>query len=122
LDFAIDHVQIAIPVAGEDEARRYFGDLLGLTEITKPADMAKRGGCWFAVGALQLHIGVEAEFRAAKKAHVALRCDSLDTLRYRLENAGFPTHDDSVIDGRHRFFSFDPFGNRIEFMDREPRI
>lgn len=118
---ALDHVQIAIPIGGEDQARQFFGDLLGLTELAKPADMAKRGGCWFAIGALQLHVGTEANFCPAKKAHVALSTDGLDGLRKRLESAGYATEDDSPVDGRYRFFTHDPFGNRIEFLDRIAR-
>ena len=118
---AIYHVQIAIPVGGEAAARGFYGDLLGLTELSKPADMAARGGCWFAVGARQLHLGVEADFRPAKKAHVALTTDMLDMLRARVEAGGHPTKDDSPVDGRYRFFTEDLFGDRIEFMDRTPR-
>ncbi len=119
--FSIDHVQIAIPIGGEEKARAFFGELLGLAEIAKPHDMAKRGGCWFKVADLQLHVGVEKEFRPARKAHVALRTDALDTMRDSMELAGYETFDDTKIDGRHRFFSHDPFGNRIEFMDKVAR-
>jgi catechol 2,3-dioxygenase-like lactoylglutathione lyase family enzyme len=119
--FEIDHVQIAIPIGAEDEGRRFFVGLLGLVELPKPADMAPRGGCWFSVSDLQIHLGVEADFRAAKKAHVALNTAQLDELRARLERAGFQTHHDSDIDGRKRFFTHDPFGNRFEFMDRIAR-
>ena len=120
--FEIDHVQIAIPVGGEDEGRRFFVGLLELTELPKPTDMAQRGGCWFAVSDRQIHLGVEADFRAAKKAHVALNTVELDELRARLERAGYQTHEDSDIDGRKRFFTHDPFGNRFEFMDRTARV
>lgn len=113
---AIDHVQVAMPVGGEEVARRFYGELIGLAEIAKPADMAGRGGCWFAVGALQLHLGVEQDFRPAKKAHVALSCGDLAGLRARLEAAGCPLKDDGPVAGRERFFSADPFGNRIEFV------
>src|SRR3546814_9535785 len=77
MDFAlaIDHVQVAMPVGGEERARAFFGALLGLTELPKPADMAVRGGCWFALGDRQLHLGAETDFRPAKKAHVALALD-----------------------------------------------
>lgn len=118
-DFAIDHVQVAIPVGGEDAARGFYGVLVGLVEIPKPADMAGRGGCWFAVGALQLHLGVEQGFRPAKKAHVALACGDLAGLRARLEASGCPTNDDVPVAGRERLFSEDPFGNRIEFVEAE---
>lgn len=120
-DLAIDHVQIAIPIGGEDAARSFYGELLGLTELPKPPEMAERGGCWFQLGAQQLHVGVEANFRAAKKAHVALATDELAVLRRRIEAAGNATKDDSPVDGRYRFFAEDPFGNRIEFMDRVAR-
>jgi catechol 2,3-dioxygenase-like lactoylglutathione lyase family enzyme len=114
--FAIDHVQVAIPVGGEDVAREFYGALLGLVELPKPADMAARGGCWFAVGALQLHLGAEAEFRAAKKAHVALSVDDLGAVRALADAAGYATLDDAPVEGRERFFTHDPFGNRIEFI------
>lgn len=114
---AIDHVQIAMPVGGEAAARGFFTGLLGLAELPKPADMAARGGCWFAVAALQIHLGAEADFRPAKKAHVALRTDALADLRCKLVAAGHQTHDDTPVDGRARFFTADPFGNRIEFIE-----
>jgi catechol 2,3-dioxygenase-like lactoylglutathione lyase family enzyme len=120
--FEIDHVQIAIPKGGEADARVFFGELLGLEELPKPADMAARGGCWFSTSDRQIHLGVEADFRPAKKAHVALSTTGLDGLRARLERAGYKTQDDSDVDGRKRFFTHDPFGNRIEFMDRTARI
>lgn len=120
-DFEIDHVQVAIPKSGEGEARVFYGELLGLKEIPKPADMATRGGCWFATSDRQIHLGVEPDFRPAKKAHVALNTAGLDVLRARLEKAGYETYDDSDVDGRKRFFTHDPFGNRIEFMDRTAR-
>jgi catechol 2,3-dioxygenase-like lactoylglutathione lyase family enzyme len=113
---AIDHVQIAMPAGGEAAARAFFGGLLGLAEIPKPAEMAARGGCWFAVGALQLHLGVDAEFSPATKAHVALRSDALEDLRKRLIDAGHQTQDDVPVAGHARFFTTDPFGNRIEFV------
>lgn len=113
---SLDHVQIAIPMGGETAARRYFGDLIGLSEIPKPAELAQNGGCWFGLGAQQLHIGVEPDFRPATKAHIALSCNALGELRQRLEKAGFAAHDAAPIAGRQRFFSVDPFGNRIEFI------
>lgn len=120
-DFTIDHVQIAIPVGGEDAARSFYGALLGLTESPKPPEMTERGGCWFQLGAQQLHMGVEADFRPAKKAHVALMTHGFDDLRARIAAAGCAIRDDTPVDGRQRFFTDDPFGNRIEFMDASPR-
>jgi catechol 2,3-dioxygenase-like lactoylglutathione lyase family enzyme len=113
---AIDHVQIAMPAGGEAAARAFFGALLGLAEIPKPADQAARGGCWFVAGGLQLHLGVEADFRPALKAHVALRTGDLEVLRQRLAAAGHAIRSDTAIEGRARFFTVDPFGNRIEFI------
>ena len=121
-DFALDHVQMAMPVGGDGVARGFYGELLGLEELPKPTDMAARGGCWFRLGALQLHLGVEADFRAAKKAHVALTTAVLDDVRVRLVAAGHMVREDVPVDGRRRFFTDDPFGNRMEFMDRMARI
>lgn len=112
----LDHVQTAIPAGGEVVARRFYADIVGLPEIPKPAGMAGRGGCWFAVGTLQLHLGVDADFRPAKKAHIALACTDLALLRSRVEQNGYPTRDDAPVNGRQRFFSEDPFGNRLEFI------
>ena len=113
---AIDHVQIAMPAGGEAAARGFFGELLGLTEIPKPAEMANRGGCWFGVGDLQIHLGADADFHASKKAHVALRTPALAAVRARLADAGFVICEDTPVDGRSRFFTHDPFGNRVEFI------
>jgi hypothetical protein len=115
--FAIDYVQIAIPVGGEAEGRRFFGELLGLDEPPKPDSMAKRGGCWFAVAGQQLHLGAEADFCAAKKAHVALATDDLDAIRGRLDAAGFMTCDDIPVGSRRRFFTHDLFDNRVVFIE-----
>jgi catechol 2,3-dioxygenase-like lactoylglutathione lyase family enzyme len=113
---AIDHVQIAIPVGGEDRARPFYRDLLGLTEVPKPADMAGRGGAWFESGNVHVHLGVEKDFRANNKAHVAfLVADPLglaDTAR----KAGFTVKDDNTLPGHIRAFLYDPFGNRIEVL------
>ena len=119
MTLTIDHVQIAIPAGGEPAARAFFGELLGLAELPKPASLAGRGGCWFALGGQQLHLGVDPDFRAAKKAHVALESDDLDTLRARVEAAGYATRDDRPIPGVRRFFTDDPFGNRLELVQRE---
>ena len=112
----LDHVQIAMPAGGEADARVFFGDLLGLAELAKPASLAGRGGCWFALGDRQLHLGVDADFRPARKAHVALSTNDLAGLRVRLAGAGHPTVEDAPIDGRQRFFTEDPFGNRLELL------
>ena len=113
----IDHIQIAMPAGGEVAARAFFGGLLGLVEIPKPADLVSRGGCWFAVGGLKLHLGVDLDFAPARKAHVALACPDLAELRQRMIGAGYIIEDAKAFDGRARFFAADPFGNRIEFID-----
>ena len=115
----LDHVQITIPEGGEEMARRFFGDLLGLREVQKPAALAGRGGCWFELGDRQLHLGVEQDFRPALKAHIALAVDDLPGLRNTLVQAGHDTRDDVPLVGRSRFFTNDPFGNRIEFLERQ---
>lgn len=113
----LDHVQIAMPAGGEEAARGFFGALLGLSEISRPAALAGRGGCWFALGDGQaLHLGVEDAFRPARKAHVALVTDDLDGLRARLSGAGCLVADDVALPGQRRFFTQDPFGNRLEIV------
>ncbi len=113
---AIDHVHLAIPPGGEQKARRFFGDLLGMVEIPKPPELAKRGGCWFQSGEVQIHLGIEEDFRAAKKAHPALRCADYDGIRARLRVAGISMQEDENIPGVRRCHMFDPFGNRIELV------
>src|SRR3990167_7343133 len=112
---AIDHVQIAIPVGGEAQARPFYGDLLGLTEVAKPAELAKRGGCWFE-GAVKVHLGVEQDFRANVKAHVAFEVDDVAGLAARASAAGYRTQSDDDLDGFERVYIHDPFGNRLEFL------
>ena len=114
---AIDHVQIAIPVGGEATARPFYRDLLGLREIPKPADMAARGGAWFEHGDVHVHLGVEKDFRANTKAHVAFRVADVDGLVARAAAAGFTANNEPLIDGYdQRAFIYDPFGNRLEFL------
>ena len=113
---AIDHVQIAIPVGGEAQARPFYGDLLGLTEVPKPAEMAKRGGCWFEAAGVKVHLGVEQDIRANVKAHVAFVVDDVADIASRATAAGYETKANDEIDGVERVFIFDPFGNRLEFL------
>ncbi|HEV2468291.1 MAG TPA: VOC family protein [Candidatus Sulfotelmatobacter sp.] len=113
---AIDHVQLAMPAGQEEAARRFYRDLLGMREVAKPAELVKRGGCWFESGAVQIHLGVEKDFRAAKKAHPALRCHEYDELTSRLRSAGVEVIDDNLIPGVRRCHISDPFGNRIELV------
>ena len=112
-----DHVQVAIPARQEPAARAFYGGLLGMAERDKPAALAARGGCWFTAGAAVLHLGVDAEFVPAGKAHPAFLVTDLDGLRARLEAAGYACVDSSGdIPGVRRFHCSDPFGNRLEFQ------
>jgi catechol 2,3-dioxygenase-like lactoylglutathione lyase family enzyme len=113
----IDHVQVAAPAGCEAAARRFYGELLGLAELEKPAALRGRGGAWFAVGERhQLHVGVEDPFAPARKAHPALAVDDLGALARRLDAAGVDVTWDDAIEGLRRFYAADPFGNRIEFL------
>jgi len=109
---------LAAPASCEAEARRFFGGLLGLIEVEKPEPLRTRGGVWFGLGAQQLHIGVEQEFSPARKAHPALivAAGEIDALAERLAAAGVKVHWDGVLPGARRFFSEDPWGNRIEVL------
>jgi catechol 2,3-dioxygenase-like lactoylglutathione lyase family enzyme len=111
----LDHVQIAAPPGCEDAARAFYGGLLGFEELPKPAELAARGGCWFRVGALELHVGVEEDFVPARKAHPGFVVEDLDALAVRLGEQGIETHADHAIPGVERFYADDPFGNRLEF-------
>jgi catechol 2,3-dioxygenase-like lactoylglutathione lyase family enzyme len=111
----VDHVQVAAPAGCEEAARAFYGGVLGLEELPKPPVLAARGGCWFAAGAQQLHVGVEAAFAPARKAHPGLVVDDLEALRERLRAAGQEPQDDETIPGTTRFYAEDPFGNRLEF-------
>jgi catechol 2,3-dioxygenase-like lactoylglutathione lyase family enzyme len=113
----LDHVQLAMPAGKEDEARRFYSDVIGLLEIAKPANLAARGGVWFALGEQQLHLGVEAAFRPAKKAHPAFRVTDLAALRRQLIAAGQSPVDDEPLPDYHRFYLYDPFGNPLEFLE-----
>jgi len=115
---AIEHVQLAMPAGGEEAARAFYRDLLGVAETPKPPHLAVRGGCWFEDGAVKIHLGVEAEFRPARKAHPALVVDDVLALAERLKGAGVRVVDDEPLEGCDRIYADDPFGNRIELMTR----
>jgi catechol 2,3-dioxygenase-like lactoylglutathione lyase family enzyme len=111
----IDHVQVAAPAGSEAEARAFYGDLLGMDELPKPEGLLARGGCWFAAGAQELHVGIEDPFTPARKAHPSFLVTDLDGAAARLTAAGFPVAYDDLIPGTRRFETADPFGNRLEF-------
>lgn len=115
----LDHVQLACPAGGEDDARAFYGGLLGLREIEKPEPLRARGGVWFECGAQQLHLGVEGDFRPARKAHPALRVDTVAELQSLAERLGEVRWDDD-LPGFQRFYVDDPFGNRLEVLTPTP--
>ena len=113
----LNHVQLAMPPHGEQAARDFYFGILGIPEVLKPAHLAKRGGCWFERGPLKIHLGVEHDFRPAKKAHPALTVTDLRALIRRLEEAGIGVIEDEPLAGYDRRYVSDPFGNRIELME-----
>jgi len=114
---AVDHVQLAAPPGSEDTLRAYYADVLGMTEIPKPPALAARGGCWFRAGAVQLHLGIEDGFRPAKKAHPGLRVTDIQAYADRFAAHGAPVTWDDGLTGHRRFYSEDPVGNRLEFLE-----
>ena len=114
----IDHVQLAMPAGREAEARVFYQGLLEIPEVPKPLNLAKRGGCWFVRGDLKVHLGVETDFRAAHKAHPAFLVDGLAELIHRLESAGCVVKTDEPLEGYERVYVDDPFGNRIELIEK----
>jgi len=116
---AIDHVQLAMPPGKEAEARAFYEGVLGIPEVPKPPNLAKRGGCWFEQGILKVHLGVDNDFHPARKAHPAFLLDDLDALKAFLAAAGYAFKADEPLEGCDRIHVDDPFGNRIELM--EPR-
>jgi catechol 2,3-dioxygenase-like lactoylglutathione lyase family enzyme len=114
----IDHVQLAMPAGQEDAARAFYEGLLGLAWVAKPENLARRGGCWFGDGAARVHLGVEADFRPARKAHPGLLVDDLNALTERLAADGVAVTTDEPLDGYDRVYADDPFGNRIELMQK----
>ncbi len=115
----LDHIQIAAPPGSEDDAKRFYGDLLGLDAIRKPDELADRGGVWFSVGGQEVHIGIDPDFRPATKAHPAFRAadrTALDMLIRQLTEAGHPVEWDASLPNVDRCFVADPFGNRVELL------
>lgn len=115
---ALDHVQMTIPVGGEDVARAFFVNLLGFTEVPKPEALQGRGGAWFTSGAVNLHLGVQDPFTPSKKGHPAFLLDNLQETVDHLATARAVLKDDKPLPGYIRKFTEDPFGNRIELMQR----
>jgi len=117
----IVHVQVAITAGGEDRARSFYNGLLGLAEVSKPDSLGGRGGVWFACGAQEIHCGVEPEVKETKR-HPAFLTDDLDGLKSRLEAADVRTEVDRQLPGFRRFYAWDSFGNRLEFLEAVPAL
>jgi len=115
----LDHVQLAMPAGGEARARSFYCDVLGLVEEQKPANLGARGGAWFRGGTLRLHLGVDRDFHPAKKAHPALLVSGLADFIARCQAAGHAPVRDEPLDGYNRVYVTDPFGNRIELLERQ---
>lgn len=113
----LDHFQLAIPKGGEEKARGFFTGLLGMREVAKPSELSQ-SGCWFEGGTVSLHLGVDPDFRPASKAHPALLVDEIESARRELSEQGYPIRTGKTVPGYRRFFTEDPFGNRIEIMQK----
>jgi catechol 2,3-dioxygenase-like lactoylglutathione lyase family enzyme len=113
----IHHVQLACPPGREATLRDFYGRVLGLPEVAKPPVLAARGGCWFRGHGIELHLGVEQDFRPARKAHPGLLVRDLGTWADRLRDAGAPVVFDDDFPGMRRFYTEDPHGNRLEFLE-----
>lgn len=112
----LDHVQLAMPAGREDEAAAFYEGVLGIPRVPKPPHLAARGGCWFERDALKVHLGVDADFRPATKAHPAFEVADVRTLATAIAAAGYRVIDDEPLEGYDRVYALDPFGNRIELL------
>lgn len=112
----LHHVQLTLPAGTEDACRDFYIDVVGMTEVQKPPELAARGGLWVRADALELHLGVEDDFRPQRKAHPGILVTDLDALVERLQRAGVTVRPDSLFDGMRRFYADDPNGNRLEFL------
>ncbi len=112
----IDHLQLAMPPGAEVKGRLFYSGILDMSEVEKPKPLASRGGCWFQINNVILHLGVEKEFTPAKKAHPAFCVEEIDELSVKLQEKGYPVEWDNALPHIKRFYTHDPFGNRIEFM------
>jgi len=112
----LDHVQLAMPAGGEDDAAAFYEGVLGIPQVPKPPHLAARGGCWFERGALKVHLGVDADFRPATKAHPAFEVDDVRSLAAAIGAAGYQVTEDEPLEGYDRVYALDPFGNRLELL------
>jgi catechol 2,3-dioxygenase-like lactoylglutathione lyase family enzyme len=119
LDYGLHHIQLAIPPGSEDECRAFYVDILGMVELVKPPVLAARGGLWIRADALEIHLGVEEDFRPARKAHPGIRVGDLDALAERLTTHGVEITWDENFPGHRRLYAADNLGNRLEFLQRD---
>ncbi|WP_018221073.1 VOC family protein [Salinispora pacifica] len=115
----LHHTQLAIPPESEPTVREFYGGVLGMAELAKPPVLATRGGCWFRSGGLEIHLGVELDFRPARKAHPGILVNDIDALAKRLGKHGIEVDWDDSFPGHRRFYAHDPLGNRLEFLEPE---
>jgi catechol 2,3-dioxygenase-like lactoylglutathione lyase family enzyme len=115
---ALHHIQLAMPPGREDDARAFYGGVLGFQELPKPEHLARRGGVWFSSGSALVHLGVEQDFRPARKAHPAFLVDDLAAVIASCAEAGYVAKRDEPLEGYDRVYVTDPFGNRIEILQR----
>jgi catechol 2,3-dioxygenase-like lactoylglutathione lyase family enzyme len=113
----IHHVQLGCPPGSEPALREFYAGVLGMAEVQKPPALAARGGCWFRGNDIELHLGVEEDFQPARKAHPGLLVNGVDAWAERLRQAGYPVRFDDDFPGMRRFYSQDPNGNRLEFLE-----
>jgi catechol 2,3-dioxygenase-like lactoylglutathione lyase family enzyme len=112
----VDHIQLAMPAGQEHTARHFYVEVLGLTEIRKPVHLAARGGAWFENADVKIHLGVDPDFRPARKAHPGLLVTNLQALMQALRSAGHEVADGEPLSGYEHAYVDDPFGNRLELM------
>ncbi|MBS1788752.1 MAG: VOC family protein [Acidobacteria bacterium] len=117
----IDHLQLPMPKGEEQTARKFFGEILGLEEIEKPKALKPKGGLWFKIANVQLHLGIE-EGQTRSRRHPAFEVEDLETIRAYLSEQGVEIKDETAVPGMSRFSFFDPFGNRIEFLEKHQVI
>jgi catechol 2,3-dioxygenase-like lactoylglutathione lyase family enzyme len=115
----LDHVQLAAPKGGEEQAREFYEGLLGFSEVEKPENLKKRGGVWFSDGVIHIHIGIDEPFQPAKKAHPAFRVKNIEEMKTYLDEKQATYQVDKDLPGANRFYMNDPFGNRLEFLEWE---
>ncbi len=113
----LHHVQLAMPAGEEEAARLFYGTVLGLSEIPRPPALSPEGGVWFVRGELEVHLGVEERFSPAVKAHPAFLVEGIEDVRARIEGAGYRVTDTVQLEGFHRIYVRDPFGNRVELIE-----